>query len=124
MEETVTRQHVVDAYSYAAELEIPLQRAFVEFLKTKPSVKIVGPAHGEASRVSTISFVQKRLSPPEIVEAVHRHPVGIRYGNAYAYRLCQALGLDPATGVVRASFVHYNTLDEVHRLIGALELIL
>lgn len=124
MDETLTRQHVVDAYSYAAELEIPLQRAFVQFLKAKPGVKILGPAHGEDSRVSTISFVHERLSPPKIVEAVHRHPVGIRYGNAYAYRLCQALRLDPETGVVRASFVHYNTVDEVDRLIRALEPVL
>ena len=104
--------------------EAPLGIVYETDAAVEPSVKIVGPAHGEASRVSTISFVHERLSPPEIVEAVHRHPVGIRYGNAYAYRLCKALGLDPATGVVRASFVHYNTPDEVERLIAALEPVL
>jgi selenocysteine lyase/cysteine desulfurase len=33
----------------------------------------------------------------------------------YAPLLMQRLGLSPATGAVRASLVHYNTRDEVHR---------
>ena len=39
----------------------------------------------------------------------------------YAYRLCQALGLDPDDGVVRASLVHYNTPEEIARLIDLLD---
>jgi selenocysteine lyase/cysteine desulfurase len=42
----------------------------------------------------------------------------------YAYRLCQALGLDPDDGVVRASFVHYNTVEEIDRFVEVLEQIL
>ncbi|MEA2553580.1 MAG: hypothetical protein QOJ65_1756 [Fimbriimonadaceae bacterium] len=115
------RQTVVDAFSAMTALELPLQKRYIDFLKSKPRVRIIGPQHGEASRVSTISFVHDRLTPPEIVSKVHEQPIGIRYGNAYAYRLCQALGLDTTTGVVRASFVHYNTIDEVERLCGALD---
>jgi selenocysteine lyase/cysteine desulfurase len=50
--------------------------------------------------------------------------LAIRHGHMYAYRLCQALGLDPEDGVVRASMVHYNTLDEIERFIEVLERIL
>jgi selenocysteine lyase/cysteine desulfurase len=39
----------------------------------------------------------------------------------YAYRLCEALGLDPADGVVRVSLVHYNTVEEIDRLIAVLD---
>jgi selenocysteine lyase/cysteine desulfurase len=45
-------------------------------------------------------------------------------GNFYAYRLLQALGIDTADGVVRASFVHYTTPAEVERLIEALDSLL
>ena len=38
----------------------------------------------------------------------------------YAHRLCTALGLEPEDGVVRVSFVHYNTVDEIDRLIEVL----
>jgi selenocysteine lyase/cysteine desulfurase len=34
----------------------------------------------------------------------------------YAPRLMRRLGLDPDTGAVRVSLVHYNTLGEIHRL--------
>lgn len=118
------RQTIVDAFNHMAELELPLQQRYVDFLKSKPGVRIVGPAHGNSSRVATISFTHDRLTPPEIVRHVHQYPIGIRYGNAYAYRLCEALGIDTETGVVRASFVHYNTIEEIDRLCAALEEIL
>jgi selenocysteine lyase/cysteine desulfurase len=38
----------------------------------------------------------------------------------YAYRLCEALGIDVKEGVVRASAVHYNTPDEIERTVTAL----
>jgi selenocysteine lyase/cysteine desulfurase len=45
-------------------------------------------------------------------------------GNFYAYRLLEAMGTDPRRGAVRLSFVHYNSTQEMTRLIEALESIL
>lgn len=42
----------------------------------------------------------------------------------YAHKLVQSLGLDLADGVVRVSFVHYNTVEEVERVVKALEVVL
>jgi selenocysteine lyase/cysteine desulfurase len=42
----------------------------------------------------------------------------------YAYRLCEALGIDPDEGVVRVSAVHYNTVEEIDRLIEVLDPVL
>jgi selenocysteine lyase/cysteine desulfurase len=42
-------------------------------------------------------------------------------GNFYAVRLLRALGIDPETGVLRMSFVHYTHPDEIAQLIAALE---
>jgi selenocysteine lyase/cysteine desulfurase len=52
--------------------------------------------------------------------------IGIRYGHFYAYTLISTLEpkLDPTDGVVRASFVHYNTIEEVNRFIETLDEIL
>jgi selenocysteine lyase/cysteine desulfurase len=50
--------------------------------------------------------------------------LGVGSGNFYAYRLLQALGIDTDDGVVRASFVHYTSEEEVGRLIGALRTLL
>ena len=41
------------------------------------------------------------------------------HGNFYALPLTEALGLEPE-GVVRIGLLHYNTTDEVDRLLAAL----
>ena len=47
--------------------------------------------------------------------------IAIRHGHMYAYHLCEAAGLDPDDGVVRVSLVHYNTIEEIERLIDVLD---
>jgi selenocysteine lyase/cysteine desulfurase len=102
-------------------IENSLQQHFMEWLAKQAGVRIVGPAHAEPSRVCTISFVSTRgIASGTIARHCNAKGLGVRYGNFYAYRLCQALGLDPADGVVRVSFAHYNTHEEVDRLIAAL----
>jgi selenocysteine lyase/cysteine desulfurase len=39
----------------------------------------------------------------------------------YGVRLCEDMGIDPGVGVVRVSLVHYNTAEEVDRLIDAMD---
>jgi selenocysteine lyase/cysteine desulfurase len=43
-----------------------------------------------------------------------RAGIGIRDGHMYAPRLMKRLGVPLESGVVRASLVHYNTVDEIH----------
>jgi selenocysteine lyase/cysteine desulfurase len=45
-------------------------------------------------------------------------------GDFYAVRALQAHGIDPEKGVLRLSFVHYTSADEVAKLITALDDIL
>jgi selenocysteine lyase/cysteine desulfurase len=50
-----------------------------------------------------------------------RNGIATKHGHFYAYRLIEKLGIaDPADGVLRLSFAHYNTRDETRRLIDAL----
>ena len=42
-------------------------------------------------------------------------------GHFYAYRLLEALGLNPGHGVLRLSFTHYTTPAEIQQLIEALD---
>src|SRR5471030_2010266 len=46
--------------------------------------------------------------------------VGVRDGHMYAPRLMARLGLALDRGAVRASLVHYNTMEEIHRFGDAL----
>ena len=115
---------VRDAFETIKAFEVPLQERLIGYLLGKPQVRIVGPANAGEDRVCTISFVHQSKSAPEIVAETDKRGIGIRYGHMYAYRLCEALGIDTDAGVVRVSGVHYNTVDEVDRLIEVFESVL
>ena len=67
--------------------------------------------------MGTISFVHDSKTSREISEVVDGSGIAIRHGHMYAYHLCEALGMDVEDGVVRVSMVHYNTPEEIERLI-------
>ncbi len=117
----IARTTVARAFERMTALESPIQARMIDGLSSLPGVRLVGRAPADtASRVPTVSFLHDRLRPAELVAAAHGAQVAIRSGHMYAYRLCEALGIDTNEGVVRASAVHYNTLGEVDRLIDAL----
>ena len=75
-------------------------------------------------RVGTVSFVHEGRSSREIAQSLGERRIGINHGHFYAHRFTSALGLDPDDGVVRTSFLHYNTEAEVDRLIECFETLL
>jgi cysteine desulfurase family protein (TIGR01976 family) len=115
------RADVERAFEYMTACERPLQKSIVDYLLARPDVHIIGPATAGDERVATISFVHREKKSAEITAAVDRSGIGIRNGHMYAYHLCEAAGLDPVDGVVRVSLVHYNTPQEVERLLEVLD---
>jgi len=109
-------------YSMIADHEEELSGKVLDYLNARNDIKIIGPTdHTSDIRVPTIAFVQKNRDSREITLKTDEHKVAIRWGHFYAYRLIHDLGLDKQNGVVRISMVHYNTDEEVNRLIKALE---
>jgi cysteine desulfurase family protein (TIGR01976 family) len=115
------RDGVERAFELMTACELPLQARLTDYLRSRPDVRIVGPTHAEPSRVGTISFVHDSKRSREITEVVDASGIAIRHGHMYAYHLCEDLGLDPDDGVVRVSLVHYNTPEEIDRLIEVLD---
>jgi cysteine desulfurase family protein (TIGR01976 family) len=118
------RAVVEAAFAQAAALEQPLTARLLGWLRERPGVRLVGSPVADDARVGTVSFVHERKSARAITAAVDASGVAIRCGHMYAYRLCQALGIATDDGVVRASFVHYNTPAEIERLIDVLDRVL
>ena len=110
---------------FAKQEEVCAQR-FVDYLTSKPGVRLIGPVTGErAQRMPTFSFTVEGRSSQEIAEAVADDQIAIAAGHFYGYRCVEALGVkDVDDGVVRVSMLHYNTLEEVDRLIAALDKVL
>ncbi|MFJ7885625.1 cysteine desulfurase-like protein [Pseudomonas sp. NPDC096917] len=110
-------QAAFDAFEVQEDL---LAERLLAFLRQREGVRIIGKAHTH-NRVPTISFVVEGVQSEAVVRMVDEHRIGIRFGDFYARRLIKALGLDQFGGVVRVSLAHYNTLEEVDRLITALD---
>jgi selenocysteine lyase/cysteine desulfurase len=64
------------------------------------------------------------MKSTEIVEKVDPFRIGIRWGDFYAKKIIEYLGLVKQDGVTRVSLVHYNTEEEIDKLIEAFEQIL
>ena len=117
----------VDAmFTLMGDHEETLAARFADYLTSKPNVRLLGPKTGEvALRAPVFSFTVKGRSSAEISALMTPSGVAIGQGNFYAPRLLQALGIpDTNDGVLRASMVHYNTMEEVDRLIAALEVVI
>jgi selenocysteine lyase/cysteine desulfurase len=56
----------------------------------------------------------------ETAERLAQRDIAVWWGNYYAFETMRRLGLDPEQGAVRAGIVHYNTSNEVDRLLTAL----
>lgn len=121
--EAVDWNAVREAFAYMTELEGPMQQRLVDYVTSKPQLKLLGRPVADPSRVPTISFLHESKSSREVAEPANARGFGIRHGHFYAYRTCEALGIEPVDGVVRISLVHYNTMDEVERLIDVLDAI-
>jgi cysteine desulfurase family protein (TIGR01976 family) len=70
-------------------------------------------------RVSTFAFNVEGRSPRSVAEDLGERGLAVWQGNYYAVEVMKRLGLDE--GAVRAGIVHYNTADEVDRLLAELE---
>jgi selenocysteine lyase/cysteine desulfurase len=71
-------------------------------------------------RVPTVCFNLRGIAPSAVAARCAENNIGVRDGNMYSPRLLERLGIPPATGAVRASLVHYNTLDEIERFVDVL----
>jgi cysteine desulfurase family protein (TIGR01976 family) len=71
-------------------------------------------------RVPTFAFTVAGRAPRTIAEALAARQIAVWDGDYYAVEAMARLGLQP-DGAVRAGFVHYNSFEEVDRLLAALD---
>ncbi|HSO47865.1 MAG TPA: cysteine desulfurase-like protein [Rhizobiaceae bacterium] len=114
------RAAIENAFEKITAHEAAIGERLLSFLRDRNGVRIVGSRTSDpALRVPTISFTVDGKTPEEIVLGTDKSRIGIRHGDFHSRRLAEAIGLG-APGAVRVSMVHYNTMEEVDRLIEAL----
>jgi len=103
--------------------EQPLLQRLLDYLDTRKDLRLLGPREA-GQRAATLSLLPLGMAPGELAAGLAQRGIMAGAGHFYAVRLLQALGLDPAQGVLRLSFVHYTAPAEIERLIEALDAVL
>ncbi|MBT4520875.1 MAG: aminotransferase class V-fold PLP-dependent enzyme [Halieaceae bacterium] len=112
------RLHALFA-KHERSLLVPL----LDFLDSRDDVDVIGPVDPNI-RAPTVSFVPKKKQVAAVAEALKEQKLMVGSGNFYGVRPLQEMGIDPGPGVIRASFVHYTTMEEIGHLVGGLEIAL
>jgi cysteine desulfurase family protein (TIGR01976 family) len=105
------------------EYEASLSRSMLEGLRARPAlarVRLFGVAEPErvAQRVPTFAFAVVGMADDEVEHHLWEDTgLQVAAGSHYAAAVDRGLG---RTSVVRASFAHYTTPDDVERLLDAL----
>ena len=118
------RRRIMAGMTAIKEYEKTLSARLISGLQQIKGLKIWGitnPAQLDR-RVPTVSFTLEGHSPREIAEYLGQRGIFVWDGNYYALAVMERLGLEPTGGMVRVGPVHYNTEEEIERLLNALEM--
>ncbi len=118
---TSRRAALVASMEAIRDYEAQLSQAMLDALASADATVYGIAAKDEISyRTPTLCFNLPRISPAKVTEDLAGKNIGVRDGHMYSPRLMTRLGLTKESGAVRASLVHYNTIEEVRRFGSAL----
>jgi cysteine desulfurase family protein (TIGR01976 family) len=113
------------AMEWIKEYEKNLSLQIVSGLQSIKGVKIHGITDPDLieKRVPTVSFVKQGISPAEIAERLARENIFVWDGHYYAIEVVNHLNLLDKGGMVRIGAVHYNTEEEINKMLNLVEMI-
>ena len=117
------REALHAAYRATVPYERTLLTRLLEGLQTIRGVKVYGIIEPRrfGERCATISLRLGEHHPTQIAKFLGDRGIFTWDGNFYALNLSERLGVESKGGVLRIGLVHYNTAEEVDRLLSALQ---
>jgi cysteine desulfurase family protein (TIGR01976 family) len=116
------RGALLAAYDATRGHEMTLFSRLAEGLFAVPGLQFFGisdPKRFE-ERCSTVSVRLANHTPTEVAKHLGERGIFTWDGNYYALNLTERLGVEATGGLLRIGLVHYNTSEEVDRLLAAL----
>ena len=104
------------------QYEQTLSQHLLTGLQRIPDIRVYGITDMARleERLPTVAFTWPRLTPRGTAEYLAGFGFCVWSGNYYALRLMEALGLEGSGGAVRVGLAHYNTTEEIDRMVAAL----
>ncbi len=116
------RERLVTAMEAIRAYEATLSAELLRALRALDDVTVYGirDANQLQYRVPTVCFNLNGVPADRVSSLCAENRIGVRDGNMYSPRLLQRMRIPPDSGAVRASLVHYNTIEEIGRLVDVL----
>jgi cysteine desulfurase family protein (TIGR01976 family) len=116
------REALRAAYRATHAYETEMLARLIAGLQAIPGIRIFGITDEKRfdERCATLSFRLGDHHPTKIAAFLGERGIFTWDGNFYALNLSERLGVEPHGGVLRVGLVHYNTAEEVDRLLAAL----
>ncbi|MEI9926688.1 MAG: cysteine desulfurase-like protein [Sphingomonas sp.] len=114
------RARLFAAMAAAATYERGIGERLLAGLARVRGLRLWGPPTMDG-RVPTFSFTIAGHHPDAVAAHLAAHGIHAWSGHFYAVEVIDRLGLAESGGLVRVGLCHYNTADEVDRLIASLE---
>jgi cysteine desulfurase family protein (TIGR01976 family) len=116
------RSALLAAYRTTRQHEMALLSRLVEGLLAIPGLRFFGISDPKRfnDRCSTVSLRLANHTPTEVAAFLGERGIFTWDGNYYALNLTERLGVEATGGLLRIGLVHYNTMEEVDRLLAAL----
>jgi len=117
------RGALLAAYRATREHEMELFLRLAEGLLAIPHLQFFGISDLKRlhERCSTVSVRLANHTPTEVATFLGERGIFTWDGNYYALNLTERLGVEATGGLLRIGLVHYNTAEEVDRLLAALK---
>ena len=102
--------------------EVALLQPVLDAVKDRNALRLIGPSDA-TRRAPTVALALNREAGPVASELAE---MGVMAGGGdfYAVRALQAMGVKPDQGVLRLSFTHYTSQQEIDQLLNALDRVL
>ena len=119
---TDRRSALLASYRVTRQHEMSLLARLIEGLLATPELRFFGISDPNRfhERCSTVSIRMGDHHPTEIARFLGDRGVFTWDGNYYALNLTERLGVEKSGRLLRIGLVHYNTAEEVDRLLTAL----
>jgi len=114
------QDRLTGVFKLFSDHEAKLAGRIEAFLDSKPAVRLIGKNAGRP-RVGVFSFLVDGENSETIPKQLNAAKIGIFASDFYAARCIDALGARPQNGVIRVSLAHYNSGNDVDRLMSQLD---
>jgi len=105
------------------EHEKALLKRLLDFLRARNDVQIIGPDNTE-DRAPIVSIIPLHKNLKKVYATLTEQKLMLGMGNFYAVRPLIDMDIPRQPGVLRISFLHYTSMEEINQLIEGLKVAL